>query len=176
MESQNTDLLLFELGWSEKTWTKRDVFIELQCDSREYFDSKQRCATYFLIKKTKKTEAFVKEWLEHAQKYELISDEDNVLHKQPNYEGFRENRHDQSIFSVLSKKYGYEAYEDISQYRYSYAGKEKFYSRKVLDKNKEYPVMICLHRQKKADGTMQIRQWLVDCFPRLRRYVYWGYR
>ena len=176
MEKQQTDILFFEIDMIEKKWTKRDVFIELQCDCKEYADSKQRCATYFLIKKTKRTEIFVAEWLKYAQKYELISDEDNVLHKQPNYEGFCDNRHDQSILSILSKKYGYPAFEDISQYRNGYTGLVRIKEEKNLKKTEEYPVIVCLHRQKKADRSTRIRQCLVDCFPKIRRYIYWGYR
>lgn len=176
METHETDMLVFEIDLIEKNWTKRDVFVELDCDSREYTESKQRCATYFLVKKTKRTEGFVEEWLRYAQKYELISDEDNILHKQPNYEGFRENRHDQSIFSILSKKYGYQAFEDISQYRNGYSGMERWKEERRLKKNQNYPVMVCLHRQKKADGSTRVRQSLVDYFPKARKYVYWGYR
>ena len=95
MERRGLDFMCFELELPEKHWTKRDIFIKLGCDRSEYTETKHRCATYFLIRKTERTSSFVKEWLEYAQIYELISDEDNVIYKQDNYDGFRENRHDQ---------------------------------------------------------------------------------
>lgn len=176
MEKKNIEALIFEIELIEKKWTKRDIFLELQCDSEEYTDTKQRCATYFLIRKTDKTVAFISEWLKYAQKYELISDEDNVIYQQPNHEGFCENRHDQSIFSVLSKKYGFQAYQDLSQYRYINTGYKRVKEIIKMKKIEEYPVMICLHRQKKADWSMRFRQWIVDYLPELRKYVYLGYR
>jgi hypothetical protein len=44
-----------------------------------------------------------------------ISDDANVLGK-PDYPGFREHRHDQSIFSLLTKRYDLPAFRDPSQW------------------------------------------------------------
>ena len=60
---------------------------------------------------------FVDEWLRFAAQSSLIDDSPS---KAPNYPGFREHRHDQSIFSLLSKKYDIEAFRDISQYGNGY--------------------------------------------------------
>lgn len=175
MDNEKTDLMIFQLPFIEKNWTKRDIFIELSCDKKQFTDSMQRCATYFLLKKTDNTVKLMNEWLEYAQKYELISDENNLLYGQPNYEGFRDNRHDQSILSVLSKKYGYKAYEDISQFRYPRKGKERIIQRYKTNKEKVYPIMICLHRQKKADFTTSIREHILNYIPSLKRILHYGY-
>lgn len=175
MEKEKTDILFFELPFIEKDWTKRDIFIDLDCDSEEYTHTKQRCATYFLLKKTVDVEKFIKEWLEYAQKYELISDEDNIIYKQPNYEGFRDNRHDQSILSVLSKKHSYKAYEDISQFRYPRNAKARLAKIRERIAYEKYPIMVCLHRQKKADCTTKLREHLLNYFPKLKRFVHYGY-
>lgn len=175
MKKQQTDILLFSLGCIERYWTKRDIFIELGCDTAEYTDSLQRCATYFMIKKTQKTEEFVEEWFSYAQRYELISDENNVIYHQPNYEGFQDNRHDQSLLSVLSKKYGYPSFQDISQYRYPRGWKARRCAQKKQKENADYPVLICLHRQKKADITSVIREHILCYFPQLTRVLHYGY-
>ena len=175
MEKEKQDFLLFDLESVEKNWTKRDVFIDLGCDDAKYTESRQRCATYFLIKKTEETMKFVEQWLEYAQKYELISDEDNILHHMPNYEGFRDNRHDQSIFSVLSKKWGYKSYQDISQYRYPRGLKERIVAKKNQKEVAPYPVCVCIHRQKKADCTSALREKILDYFPNLSRLLHYGY-
>lgn len=175
MEKQQSDILFFDLECMEKEWTKRDIFIELECDEKKYTDSVQRCATYFLIKKTGKTLEFVNLWLQYAQKYELISDEDNTLYGNPNYEGFRDNRHDQSILSVLSKKSGYRSFQDISQYRYPRGIKKRLQRKRQQKESTGYPIFVCIHRQKKADFTSAFREGLLNYFPKLTRLLHYGY-
>ncbi len=174
MDKVQTDILFFELDCIEKYWTKRDVFIELKCDTPITAESSQRCATYFMLKKTERSQQFVNEWLMYAERYELISDEDNVIYHKDNYEGFHENRHDQSIMSLLSKKYGYNAYLDISQYRYPRGWKNRRV-KKEQKKSTGYPILICLHRQKKADITSAFRERVLNYFPSLTRIMHYGY-
>jgi len=175
MEKEKEDLLIFDLEHKEKEYTKRDVFIELDCDEEKYTDSFQRCATYFMMKKTKKTEDFVEQWLAYVQNYELVSNEDNVLHRMPNYKEFKDNRHDQSIFSVLSKKDGFKSYQDISQYRYPRGRKERRMAKKQEKKRAAYPILVCIHRQKKADCTSAFREMILNSYPQLSRFLHYGY-
>lgn len=175
MNQMHTDILFCALDYIEKEWTKRDIFITLDCDVAQYTESHQRCATYFMIKKTPATQQFVMEWLKYAQSYELISDADNVIHQQANYKGFRENRHDQSLLSVLSKKYDYHAYPDISQYRYPRGWKQRRKAKKMNKESTGLPIMICLHRQKKADNTSALREAILNYFPGLVRVLHYGY-
>lgn len=175
LEKENTDILFFDLPFIEKKWTKRDVFLALCCDNAGYANTTQRCATYFLIKKTTNTEQFIHEWLSYAQIYELISDEDNVLYHQCNYEGFQDNRHDQSILSLLSKKYGYRAYPDISQFRYPRHAITRLAAKRNKKLQAPYPIMVCLHRQKKADFTSLLRENILSYFPELKRVLHYGY-
>lgn len=175
LEKEGTDILFFNLSEQERNWTKRDVFLALSCDSAAYTDTLQRCGTYFLIKKTQKSEQFVKEWLGYAQIYELISDEDNVLYHQKNYEGFCDNRHDQSILSVLSKRWSYSSYTDISQFRYPRGITERCRAKRREKEKIPYPIMVCLHRQKKADFSSRIRENVLNYLPGLSRILHYGY-
>lgn len=173
MEMENTDLLVFDIVSAiERKWTKRDVFIALSCDDNRYTETNQRCATYFMIKKTEKTIALIKEWLTYAENYNLISDVDNLIYHQKNYEGFCENRHDQSLFSLLTKKSGYKSYPDISQFRYSFGICERL--KESREKN-PLPIMVCLHRQRKADFTSIARETILCYFPKLKRVLHYGY-
>jgi hypothetical protein len=88
---------------AEKTRTKRDAFILMKLDSKKYTDTLQRGPGFILIKKSKKSIKFFKEFLKYAQDERIITDMPSTLGK--DYPGFVENRHDQSIFSLLSKKY-----------------------------------------------------------------------
>ncbi len=175
MEEEHTDILLFDLDHMEKEFTKRDVFIELGCDRKQYTDSPQRCATYFLLQKTEHTQQFIEQWFEYAQTYELLSDEDNVLYQKPNYPEFRDNRHDQSIFSVLSKKWELKSYPDISQFRYPKGIKERMKAKRAQKKSTVYPICICIHRQRKADFTSALREKILNYFPSLIRLLHYGY-
>lgn len=175
MEKKKIDMMSFDLDHKEKEYTKRDVFLELGCDEEYYTDSRQRCATYFFLKKTPHTESFVEQWLFYVQNYDLISDEDNTLHHMPNYDGFRENRHDQSVFSVLSKKNGIQSFQDISQYRYPRGLRQRMKAKNQDKRNEAYPVLVCIHRQKSADFTSAFREMILNYFPGLARYLHYGY-
>ena len=89
----------------EKIWTKRDAFILLCLDSPFYSETPQYMAGIQIYRKSKFTEKFLEDLLYYSQDKRIITDMPNTLGKK-NYKGFRENRHDQSIFSLLIKKYG----------------------------------------------------------------------
>ena len=58
-----------------------------------------------IYKKSKFTEKFVEEVLYYSQDKRIITDDPNTLGLN-NYKEFIENRHDQTILSILIKKYG----------------------------------------------------------------------
>ena len=70
-----------------------------------YTETPQYMAGIQIYKKSKFTEKFLEDLLYYSQDKRIITDMPNTLGKD-NYKGFRENRHDQSIFSLLIKKYG----------------------------------------------------------------------
>ena len=115
MEKDSQYIMAFEVPFKECWYTKRDVFVYMDCDEAQYTETNQRMATMILIKKTDVAVRFVEEWLYLCQQEDIITDAPNHLGSH-NYRGFIDNRHDQSIFSVLSKKYGINAYRDPSQY------------------------------------------------------------
>ena len=84
----------------EKQFTKEDVFFALGCEDDKYRNTKQLAATVVVLKKCAVSRAIVTEWLALSQNRMLISDD---MIKQ-NCEEYVENRHDQSILSLLCKK------------------------------------------------------------------------
>ena len=90
-------------GYLERQYTKRDAFVYMGLYTPEYSDTEQRAGTVALIK-CEKAVKLVDEWLGYACDARIITDMPNVCGKQ-NYRGFIEHRHDQSIFSLLTKKY-----------------------------------------------------------------------
>lgn len=105
-------VMTFGNRYVEKVWTKRDLFMLLDCDNPEFTDSKQRHAGFVITKKTDLSLKFFKEWLSLIQKPHLVTDTPS---ENPNYRGFREHRHDQSILSLLAKKYNFEPFKSTSQ-------------------------------------------------------------
>ena len=88
----------------EGHWTKRDTFIPMGCDTAQYAETKQLEAAFSLWRKTAFSMKFAQEWLSCAQDERIITDMPNQGGKE-NYPGFRGQRHDQSVWSILCKKH-----------------------------------------------------------------------
>ena len=104
LNEKNVDMYLHRLPHLEKQYTKRDAFILLGVDAPFYAETGQFNAAFQIYRKTKFTEFFLKEYLYYAQDKRIITDDENEMGV-GNYEGFRDHRHDQSILSLLTKKY-----------------------------------------------------------------------
>ncbi len=113
MQVNEDYVMVFDQPYIEREWTKRDAFILMECDEPKYSESHQIMATYLVIKKTKDAEFFVEEWLRYCCDQRIISDDENVMGLD-NYCGFVENRHDQTVLSLLAKKHKLRVYEDPS--------------------------------------------------------------
>lgn len=137
-KEKNIDVLPFESQFLEKQYTKRDAFIIADLDVPEIYDSKHRICSFFLIKKTKLSVQFIEEFLSLACDERMITDSVNQLGKE-NYPEFIEHRHDQSIFSLLTKKYKFIAFRDPSQWGNMVAD---------LYKDSTYPQILSHHRKK----------------------------
>lgn len=96
-------LLVSELSIDclEKYYTKGDLldFFDVR-DVKEIVESPQRAATAFFIRKDPINIEFVEKWLAVFDHFNLIDDTPSVS---SNLSGFIENRHDQSVFSIMSK-------------------------------------------------------------------------
>ena len=113
--SSGQDILPFELPYLEKSYTKRDAFILLDCDRPEYYDTKQRQSGFILIKKSNLAMDFFHNLNQVCQDERILTDMENRMGF-PNYDGFIAHRHDQSIFSLLTKKYRLDAFRDPTQW------------------------------------------------------------
>lgn len=98
--------------FTEKNWTKRDLFIKLDMDAPKYTDTPQVGSGWqaYLVNDTSR--AFIKEFVKLAIDPHMITDSPSIVE---NYEGFREHRHDQSIFSLLMKKYKIEPVDCLKE-------------------------------------------------------------
>lgn len=173
MEANQDDIIAFKLPYIEREWTKNAVFKYFNVENQyEITNSPQRLATFIFLKKTKRTEEVIAKYLEAASYKRLITDDcdDSDL----NNPCFIQHRHDQSIFSVLSKIEKIPLYRDPSEF----GGKPKLllgsycspsFDEEVCPKGK-YPQLIVLHRKRQV--TLYVR-----FLAAIRRYFpYYVYR
>lgn len=113
LKNSKQDILCFGLNFKEKMYTKRDTFINMNLDYEEYTNSNQINAGIQLIKKTEFSVKFYEEYLNWVLYDNNVTDSES---KNSNYPEFIEHRHDQSIFSLLCKKYKFEVFRDPSQW------------------------------------------------------------
>jgi hypothetical protein len=94
-------VITFELTHVERKYTKRAIFEHFQA-SDTIKSTYQYMATVVIVKKTDHSMKLIQEWYETACIYNLVNDcISNEEHPE-----FSENRHDQSIFSILRKLHG----------------------------------------------------------------------
>ncbi|MCB9090532.1 MAG: hypothetical protein H6628_19740 [Calditrichae bacterium] len=113
--NRSQDIIPFDVGFIEKSYTKRDAFRLMGCDTLAYTDTAQRLASFILFRNTRFTRDFVAEFLDFARDERILTDRENEL-GYPNYPGFVAHRHDQSIFSLLTKRHRLLAHRDPSQW------------------------------------------------------------
>lgn len=142
-------IMVFESPLKEYQWTKNDVFRYFGCENREIMCSNQIISGFFIMKKSEFVVNFFDEYLNASQKMpSLFTDEENILGGH-NHELFIQNRHNQSVLSVMAKKYGIIPFMDPSDY----GVKSKLYSLTpgvVYEpheySNSNYPMVLISHR------------------------------
>jgi hypothetical protein len=87
----------------------------MNADTPAFVHSMALVASYIFVRKSTQSFSFISEWFAHSQDSRALTDDPNVLGK-PNYDGFISHRHDQSILSLLSKKWNLTTYTDPSQW------------------------------------------------------------
>jgi hypothetical protein len=86
-------------GDKESSWSKMDTINRIFPDGS---DTPQIIATAVIFRKCKTSQKIVNDWLQYCEDYHLVDDSESY---DLNPDNFREHRHDQSIFSLLCKKY-----------------------------------------------------------------------
>lgn len=103
IKNMNEDIWCCEVPLIEKEFTKKECFTKMKCIGNRYENTPQRIATFFCIKKTPNSIRFINEWLYYCQMPELILPCENIP-------PLISHREDQSIFSLLTKKYNINAH------------------------------------------------------------------
>ena len=96
--------LCYKSHWVEAHYTKADLFNYFdKLKDKNITDTPMRPATICIFEKNDINLEFVNKWLQVF--YDDFSLVDDTPSKLTNLDGFIENRHDQSVFSILSKIY-----------------------------------------------------------------------
>jgi hypothetical protein len=99
--NNNNELIIGTFGCGVvKNWCKMDLIVKL--NSKKYLDTNQHQAGANLYIINQITRNFINEWYEICCNYHMIDDSESINKE---HESFIEHRHDQSVFSLLSKKY-----------------------------------------------------------------------
>lgn len=99
----------------EHEWTKRDAFVLTDTDRPEITHTVQANGAFAIFQPRQKAFDFLQEWLRWGSDIRAITDMANCMGK-PNYEGFVEHRHDQSLLSILGKKFGFRVVGDMTHW------------------------------------------------------------
>jgi len=86
----------------EQLWNKQDFIELMNMNYTTYLTTTQHEAGALLILVCDETRKLIDEWYTLACNYHNIDDSPSII---PNCPEFKEHRHDQSIFSLLTKKY-----------------------------------------------------------------------
>jgi hypothetical protein len=94
-------ILNFELPYLEDRFTKMDTILSL--DALNLSKTNQLLSGIIILRKCPHSVKIIEEWYKYSQNYHLIND---IPSYSKNVEYFEAHRHDQSIYSILCKKYG----------------------------------------------------------------------
>jgi hypothetical protein len=97
-------VMCFENPFKEREWTKRDVYERIYPEAFFQLDACQLTANRFILVKKEAATTHAQEWRDYALKEPHLFDDSPS--QSPNASEFRENRHDQSVFSLISKRRG----------------------------------------------------------------------
>lgn len=111
----NQDIVPFKVeGALEIHNTKRDCFILMDCDEEKYHNGTHLNAAFMLCKKTDLSIEFFTNYLNYCCDERCLTDIKSQI-KEEHLEN-RGHRHDQSIYSLLCKKYNLNTFRDPSQW------------------------------------------------------------
>lgn len=101
-ECVETEGVFFTLDLPEAQWTKMDTYRLIMNDNDEYLMTRQVISGIFFLKNTTMVRELVQKWTDICTQDngKYLDDSPSSL---PNDSIFRENRHDQSIWSLLLK-------------------------------------------------------------------------
>ncbi len=103
LDNSNLGIISFQTNYEEYKYTKKEIFEHFKInETNEHYNSGHIIATVVMIKKNKNSIKIINEW------YETLNNNSSLFtdHTKEKHPGYIANRHDQSIFSIISKLHG----------------------------------------------------------------------
>ena len=106
-------LIAINQKYIESQWTKGDIFdyFSFRNNKKIYNSTQYAAGAIHVIRKCNFSMNLYKEWWDIAKNKAFFFDDSPSLNK--NYDNFLENRHDQSVWSLLCKKYNIKRFSDL---------------------------------------------------------------
>jgi len=131
----------------EGKWNKMDLICKLNMLDDKYLNTLQRQAGVVLYFISNKTRELVNEWYKLASEYHFLDDSPSI---KPNLKNFKEHRHDQAIFSLLTKKYNLYSNHNLNDCIKIFRNKtgiskinnDNYKSELIFEKPKTVPIII----------------------------------
>ncbi|KRF18679.1 hypothetical protein [Paenibacillus sp. Soil787] len=111
-EAQGGTLLFKTMSFLNRSWTKRDCFILMGCDTPEYWDAEQIWAGFSIFINNERSRSLIKEWLHYCMNEHIITDSNNCCGLD-NFPDFIDHRFDQSVLSLLAVKNRINVFKDL---------------------------------------------------------------
>jgi hypothetical protein len=110
-------VIVFELApdYLNREYVKRDCFYYMGMDRAPYPDMTHILASFLVMRKSPFALRFAEDWLRYAEDPRILTETPNTCGL-PDYSGFIQHRFDQSILSLLARKYEVATVPDISQW------------------------------------------------------------
>jgi len=148
--SADPGVALFRVhGRLNRHWTKRDCFVLMGCDTPRFLDVEQSMSGIIVIRKNAVAVRLMCEWLACVGDSRTLTDAPNTCGL-PNYPGFTEHRHDQSILTNLAIRHGIPTYTDPSQFGDAFRGD-------AIPGVDDYPALLNLHRERAPSWRTALR-------------------
>lgn len=166
IKNMDDDIWCCEIPLVEKEFTKRECFTKLNCIGEKYTNTPQRIATFLCVKKTSNSIHFINEWLHYCQIPELISPCENIP-------PLISHREDQSIFSLLTKKYNINAH--IQPTIEGIHPEMQIYKNATYIKQKSKinsPICLIVHKKKIVTWTLIIKKITMLLVPSFLISIY----
>ena len=163
LENINKTKEIFFQQREEFKYTKADLLDYFSClNDKKITHSAQFWSGTFFLTKSNEAEIFLKKWDDvWKKKFELVDDSNSKLH---NLDGFIENRHDQSIFSILCKK---ERIKSLSAYECEWGEKN---GKRTWEHNQDNPILA--KRDKKYNFFKRFINRQVKNFNRYKKKLF----
>lgn len=165
IDSMDDDIWVSDIPLIEKQFTKPELFEAMGCSGMGYDATNQIQGNFVAVRKTERGMKFAKEWLDTCCDGDNLLRETRYTNNPPDFP-FMGHRSDQSVLSLLSKKWNLKPHLDPSQY-----GRipEKYYANgrlyKETGRKGEYKPSIILHRGRKPNLKTCFNQWMCTQLP-----------